>query len=157
MDYKKTQDILNKYAKYVVQQSRSNLTKDKKGSGALYSSINYELDYENNIFLLEFLMEDYGEYVDRGVKGKSPNSLPKGSKWYGIQKAPTSPFKFGAMKSRGLRAAINKWTVQKGINGIRDKKGRFIKRKSLQYLITRSIYLSGIKANFFLQNHLKKD
>ena len=53
------------------------------------------------------------------------------------------------MKSKGLRAAINKWTVQKSIKGVRDKKGRFLKRKTMQYLITRSIYLAGIKPTYF--------
>ena len=37
MDFKNLDDVLNKYAKYVVQQAKSNLTKDKKGGGALYN------------------------------------------------------------------------------------------------------------------------
>ena len=32
-------EVLNKYADYVVATSKSNLTKDKKGGGALYNSI----------------------------------------------------------------------------------------------------------------------
>ena len=31
----------------------------------------------------------------------------------------------------------------------RDKKGKFLPRKTMQYLITRSIYLSGIKPTLF--------
>ena len=34
MEYKNLEEIAVKYAKYVVQQSKSNLTKDKKGGGA---------------------------------------------------------------------------------------------------------------------------
>ena len=94
-------------------------------------------------------MEDYGEFVDQGVKGKNPNALPEGAKYYGKQKAPNSPYKFGANKSKGLRAAINKWTVKKNLKGVRDKKGRFLSRKSMQYLIARNIYLSGIKPTRF--------
>ena len=35
MQFKNVDEILNKYGKYVVQQSKSNLTKDKKGGGSI--------------------------------------------------------------------------------------------------------------------------
>ena len=38
MTFKNVDEVVNKYAKYVVQQSKSNLTKDKKGGGDLYNS-----------------------------------------------------------------------------------------------------------------------
>ena len=59
MTLKETNQVLNKFAKYVVQQSKSNLTKDGKGGGSLYKSISYDLDQEQNAFLLDFLMENY--------------------------------------------------------------------------------------------------
>ena len=50
-------------------------------------------------------------------------------------------------------APIDKWVVQKkGITGARDLKGRFIKRKSLVYLIRRSIGLYGYGGNNFIIN-----
>ena len=157
MEFLETQKELEKFAKYVIQQSKSNLTKKKKNNtGSLYQSLDYNIDVEKGAILVDFIMDEYGKFVDEGVKGKNPRQLPKGSKWYGIQKAPDSPFKFGRNKSKGLRAAINRWTIQKGIKGIRDAKGRFIGRKSLQYLITRSIYLSGIKATHFFSKPFNK-
>ena len=45
--------------------------------------------------------------------------------------------------------AFSQWVVRKGLDGVRDKKGRFIKRKSMQYLIARSIYEHGIKPSMF--------
>jgi hypothetical protein len=118
MNFLKTNEILNKFGKYVVQQSKSNLTRKDKGGGKLYNSIKYTL----------------------AEKSKNINN----------QQAPNSIYKFGAMKSRGLRKAINKWTITKGLDGVRDKKtGRFLPRKTMQYLITRSIYLSGIKPTMF--------
>ena len=60
MQFKNVDEILNKYGKYVVQQSKSNLTKDKKGGGDLYNSVSYVIDKSQDDFLLEFLMEDYG-------------------------------------------------------------------------------------------------
>ena len=38
---------------------------------------------------------------------------------------------------------------KKNIKGVRDAQGRFIARKSLVFLISRSIYLSGIKPSLF--------
>ena len=76
MDSIHLKKILDDYGKYVVQQAKTNLTKDvdkfgsNKGGGKLYESIKYELDIEPNIFLLNFLMEDYGQFVDKGVRGK---------------------------------------------------------------------------------------
>ena len=49
MKLKETNQVLNKFAKYVVQQSKSNLTKDGKGGGSLYKSIGYDLDKGINI------------------------------------------------------------------------------------------------------------
>ena len=157
MNLKETKKELGKFAKYVIKQARVNLTREKKNTtGALYKSLDYDIDVQKGAIVVDFLMEDYGEFVDKGVKGKNPNSLPQGAKWFGIQKAPTSPYQFGSNKSRGLRAAINKWTVQKNLKGVRDAKGRFIPRKTLQYLITRSIYLSGIRATLFFSRPFNK-
>ena len=44
MDYTHLEEVLNKYAKYVVQQAKSNLTKAGKGAGKLYESIEYTLE-----------------------------------------------------------------------------------------------------------------
>ena len=151
LDFKEVEKELNKFKDFVVKKAKANLVKSKKvSSGALYNSIDAKIIQEADAFLVEFLMEDYGKFVDQGVRGKNASELPKGAKWYGKNKAPKSPYKFGSMKSRGLRKAINRWTVQKkGLKGVRDSKGRFISRKSMQYLITRSIYLSGIKSTLF--------
>ena len=53
-------------------------------------------------------------------------------------------------------APIDKWVVQKkGITGARDLKGKFIKRKSLVYLIRRSIGLYGYGGNNFIITDMK--
>jgi len=154
MEYNNLEAVMKKYAKYVIQQAKSNLSKAKpypKNKGNLYNTLDYKIDPDDQeALLVEFLMEDYAQFVDQGVKGKNPNALPQKAKYYGEQKAPNSPYKFGAMKSKGLKEAINKWTVKKNLDGVRDKKtGKFLKRKTMQYLIRRSIYLSGIKPTYF--------
>ena len=46
---------------------------------------------------------------------------------------------------------IERWVKRRGIQG-RDKKGRFIKHKTLSYLIGRSIALYGIPATRFFSS-----
>jgi len=50
---------------------------------------------------------------------------------------------------------LDKWIVRKGI-AKRDAKGRFISRKSLQFLIARGIYNNGIKPSLFFTKPFEK-
>ena len=43
---------------------------------------------------------------------------------------------------------LDKWIVRKGMSP-RDSKGKFVSRKSLQFLIARSIYRNGIRPSMF--------
>ena len=124
---------LEKYAKYVIQQSRSNLTKKKNNSTKkLYNSLEYSVKGDK----ISFTSEDYGPFIDKGVKG-AKSTYPESS---------ASPFKY--TNKQPPSKAFDKWTVKKGI-APRDKKGRFISRQSLNFLIARSIYKKGIKATLF--------
>jgi curved DNA-binding protein CbpA len=142
MTFKNVDDVVNKYGKYVVQQSKSNLTKDKKGGGDLYNSVSYKIEKSQDDFLLEFLMEDYGAFVDRGVKGKT-STYPETS-------AALSKFQYGSGTGPkgGLTKGIRKWLQKKRFQ-FRDKKGKFMSYESMTYLISRSIYNKGLKANLF--------
>ena len=134
----KYEDALNKYAKYVIQQSRSNLTKKgNSASGALYKSLGYEVTEDS----ISFTGESYGSFQDQGVKGKNA--------YYSA--SASSPFKFGTGTGPkgGLTKGIAKWIKQKGIKGRDKKTGRFITDKSLTFLISRSIYDKGIRATLF--------
>ena len=63
-------DELNKFAKYVVQQSRSNLTKGKKNaSKELYNSLGYDISQSSGTTSMSFNMADYGKFQDKGVSG----------------------------------------------------------------------------------------
>jgi hypothetical protein len=140
-DLKETYLIVKKFRDYVIQQSRANLTKGRKNvSKDLYNSLKGELVTENNYAIVGFRMNDYGQYQDQGVKGKS-SSL----------RAPNSPFKFGSGtgKAGGLTKGIEKWVKARGIQ-FRDKKtGKFLSYQSTAFLITRSIYHKGLKPSLF--------
>lgn len=60
---------------------------------------------------------------------------------------------YGRRPGKGVPLGVlNKWVVQRGLSGLRDKKGRFIKRRSMIYLINRSIKQHGYAGRLFLQN-----
>jgi len=142
MKFKNVDEAVNKFGKYVVQQSKSNLTRDKKGGGDLYNSVSYKIEKSQDDFLLEFLMEDYGAFVDKGVKGKT-STYPETS-------AALSKFQYGSGTGvkGGLTKGIRKWLQKKRFQ-FRDKQGRFMSYDSMTYLISRSIYNKGLKANLF--------
>ena len=147
MQLDETREALNKFAKYVIQQSRSNLTKsDKNVSKELYNSLGYDLNVSKNSFSLSLLMEDYGMFQDKGVKGKTSSA-----------KAPNSPFQFGSGtgKKGGLTNSIDKWVRRRRFQ-FRDKKGRFMSYQSTAFLITRSIYNKGIKPSMFFTKPFEK-
>ena len=135
---------IKKFRDYVIQQSRSNLTKSRHNNTKnLYNSIKGEVVTDKGFSIVGFSMDDYGMFVDKGVKGKT-SSL----------KAPNSPFKFGSGtgKKGGLTEGIKKWVRQRGFQ-FRSKeegsKGRFLSYDSTAYLITRSIFHKGIKPSLF--------
>jgi hypothetical protein len=80
MDYLELNKALNAFGKYVIQQSRSNLTKgnppygDKNSTSSLYNSLKYNPRQEEGAFMLDFIMEDYGDFVDEGVRGAGSSS-----------------------------------------------------------------------------------
>ena len=156
MDSKNLKDVLDKYGKYVIQQAKSNLTKDvnkfgsNKGGGALYNSLKYTVDTEVDLFLINFLMEDYGQFVDKGVRGKTST--------YSETNAAMSQFQYGSGtgKKGGLTQGINTWLKQKKFQWKDKKTGRFLSYKTMSFLIARSIYNKGLKANLFFTKPFEK-
>ena len=68
MQLKSLNDVLNKFGKYVIQQSRSNLTRGKKNvDKKLYNSLDYKI--KKKPLSIEFSMESYGQFQDKGVSG----------------------------------------------------------------------------------------
>jgi hypothetical protein len=134
MQLEEVEKILNKFAKYVVQQARTNLTRNKKNSSKkLYDSLDYKINrYKDSIDLL-FNMEEYGFFQDLGVSGKKN----KYNTTYSYKSKMPPP------------KAFSQWVIRKGLKGVRDKEGKFIPRKSLQYLIARSVFNNGIKPSYF--------
>lgn len=118
---KNTEKALEKFGKYLVKESRKNLTrKNKNNTKRLYDSLDYEVKVMPNSMTFDFLMEEYGEWVDKGRKaGKMPP-----------------------------QKEILKWVSQRRIQ-FRDNRGRFATYKTTAFLIARSIGRRGIPASNF--------
>jgi len=140
---------LNSFGKYIVKQSRTNLTKGKKNVGKeLYNSIRFEVVTTSDGFTVQFYMLDYGTFVDKGVSGTSVRRSFKDYKGNTI----ASPYKYTTKQPPSR--VLDKWIVRKGI-APRDEKGKFISRKSISFLIARSIKKKGIQGISFFQRPLE--
>ena len=139
---------LNSFGKYVVQQSRTNLTKGKKNvSKDLYNSISFKVVTTSKGFSVQFYMDSYGTFVDKGVSGTKVKRSFKDYKGRTI----SSPYKYTTKQPPSR--VLDKWIVKKGI-APRDEKGRFMSRKSISFLIARSIKRKGIQGISFFQKPL---
>jgi len=117
-----TKKALEKFGKYLVKESRKNLTRKKKNvTNSLYDSLDYQVKAMPNSFEFDFLMEEYGEWVDKGRKaGKNP---------------PFSP--------------LRKWVEDRRIQ-FRDNRGRFQTYDQTAWAVVKSIGKKGIEpSNFY--------
>ncbi len=105
---------------------------------------------------VKFTMPDYTGFMDMGVKGtgqKFKNGKPLKMKTqlqgqqsafakaiFGFNKTPSFSGNFKMINP----SAIDKWTIQKGIEGTRDAKGRFVSRQGIKTAIAISIYRQGL-------------
>lgn len=130
-----TQQALEDFKKYVIQQARTNLTKGKKNvDGNLYKSLQGFVEKSPAGFRLYFEMEDYGMFQDKGVSG--------------VKKKYNTPFSYKS-KMPPIKP-LQLWAKKRNIR-LRDEKGQFKKGnyKTIGFLIARSIFEKGIKPSLF--------
>lgn len=140
LDNKKTKEYLNAFAKYVIQQSRSNLTKQGKNvDKKLYNSLDSEIEVGANSFRLSFLMEDYGAFQDKGVSG--------------TKRKYDTPFSYKS--KRPPLKPITDW-VKKRRFQFRKENGKFMSYESTSFLIRNSIFAKGIKPSLFFTKPFEK-
>lgn len=140
MQLKSLNDVLNKFGKYVIQQSRSNLTRGKKNvDKKLYNSLDYKI--KKKPLSIEFSMESYGQFQDKGVSGT-------------IKKYNT-PYKFTTKQPPSK--PIADWAKKRKIR-LRDSRGRFAKGtyNTIGFLIARSIKKKGLKPSLFFTKPFEK-
>lgn len=149
---------LNDFGRNVIAKSRSNLTRQKKAdTGRLYAGLGYKTIVGENSSFVVFDLGKYGNFVDKGVKGKDPSKVIGGKKAIRGQQAPLSPYKFGRGTFKGsfdeFASSVGDWAKRKGYR-LRDEKGRFKKGdyQTIGRIIAGNIYNRGIKPSLFFTN-----
>jgi len=143
-----TLNTLEAFNKYVIKQARTNLTKGNKNvSKTLYDSLKATTKVNPNSIENYIEMEQYGQFLDLGVKGKVSG-----------QRAPNSPFKYGSGtgKKGGLTEGIRGWVKARRFQFKNRDTGKFMSYEQTAQLITRSIYLKGTKPTLFFSKPFAK-
>ena len=138
---------LNSFGKQVVNRAKGNLQKSKGGGTNLEKSLSFKVVTSAEGFSVQFFMDSYGTFVDKGVSGTKVKRSFKDYKGRTI----SSPYKYTTKQPPSR--VLDKWIVKKGI-APRDEKGRFMSRKSISFLIARSIKRKGIQGISFFQKPL---
>ena len=118
----------------VLKGARS-AAKDK--GYALGMELGVRVAKTNDGFSVEFIAPDYAEFVDKGVSGNKKTRYYKDYK--GTKRK--SPYKYGDKAPPS--EIFEKWIKKKGIRGRDKKTGRFIKRKSLAFVMAKSMQVKG--------------
>jgi len=140
LDNENAKRFLTDFRNYVVKESKSNLTRLKKSSSKkLYNSIKGNVKVSKNSMSVDFQMEEYGLFQDKGVSGK--------------RKKYKTPYTYKSKMPPPKK--LDKWIVRKGI-APRNEKGQLMTRKSLQFVIARGIYINGIKPSLFFTKPFEK-
>ena len=135
MELKRTQEALEAFKKFVIQQARTRLSKSKKNvSKDLYNSLDAIIKVTPNAIQMQFVMDEYGLYQDKGVSGK--------------EKKYDTPYSF-KNKMPPIKP-LAQWAKNRNIR-LRDEEGKFAKGNynTIGFLIARSIYKKGIKPSLF--------
>ncbi len=141
---------LNSFGSRVVTGARKELKK-RNAIGRLSKSLGYDLDVHRNSFAFSFEWEDYGKFVDQGVKGIG-GTKADGTKWK-RKKVFGSRFKY--RKKKPPSSVFSAWSIKRGI-APRSKGGQFQKRKGLQFALANSVYHTGLETTHFFTKPFDK-
>ena len=154
MKQSEVQKELERFRDYVIKEARTNLTRSQKNvSKGLYESLKGNVKAMPNSFSMEFEMNPYGQFQDKGVRGKDPSKVSPNARIRG-QQAPNSPYKFGSGSAAGkwgvFVSNIEKWAKKRNIR-LRDEKGKYTKGNynTIAQIIAGNIYNRGIKPSLF--------
>ncbi len=119
---KQVQNLLTKYGESIIGEMKTRLKNlDKVSTGKLLNSLDYEVTVVNGNYLLKFTAIDYAVFVD---KGRKPGKMPP---------------------INAILKQVNKENLQQ-----KGKDGKYIPKKSMAFIIAKSIGKKGIApTNFF--------
>lgn len=151
LEFDNLKESLETFRDAVIADAKRNLkSQDKVASGGLYDSIVGQdvVVYPSGSLYFEITMPLYGFFVDKGVSGvKQKYNTPYSYKRKGGQ---------NSLKGMPPPSKLDKWIVRKGIGRKGKGKGKFTSRKTLQFLIARSIFFKGFKPSLFFTKPFQK-
>jgi len=153
-DFESIEDLLNDFRKKVIREAKRNLSSGLnrkypiQASSQLRNSLKSTAKESKNSIQITFEMEGYGLFQDRGVKGVKSGKSLDGYRY-------TRRGGAGSLKGMPPPSAFDKWNVRKGI-APRDEKGKFLKRKTLNFLMAKSVFEKGIKPSLFFTKPFEK-
>ena len=161
MNFDNTIQEMQKFGRSVVKGGKTILKNFRPyakttSKNALYNEFDYLVTSGKNTVSCEFRFggaDDYWEYVDQGVQG-APGK-PEYLKKAGRPRAKGSKFRF--KDKMPPRRAIDRWVIGKPLKAARDDSGRFVSRKSLVFLIQRSIFYKGLQKTMFFSRPYEKE
>lgn len=135
-----TQKALIKFRDTIINEAKANLkSMGKDSTGKLSKSIKGQVKEMPNSISMYFQMEAYGFFQDKGVSG--------------VKKKYNTEFSYTTKMPPPSK--LDKWIVRKGI-APRDKQGKLMSRKGLQFAIARGIFINGIKPSLFFTKPFEK-
>lgn len=139
--WQETEKFLNKYGESVVKEQRTRLRNagkfpGSKGGGPLDKSLSYKPFESKSEFGVNFYMEDYGVFVDKGVQGWKTGRTASGAKSPYKYKPKNKGFKSTNKRSKFIEA-LKTWAAKKGMN------------KNAAYPIRKKIWAEGIETTLF--------
>lgn len=157
LDNGRVLSVLTSFGNQLDERSKSNLRKEGKGGGSLENSIKSKAEKFPNSFGFWFEMEDYGEFVDAGVKGIG-GTKADGSKWK-LKTVTNNKFSYrtpSKTNSNGrFKQSLGGWSIRKGI-APRSSGGQFTKRKGLVFALRKHVMHTGIETTNFYTKPFNK-
>tara|TARA_R100001440_G_scaffold53897_1_gene73705 strand:+ start:3687 stop:4262 length:576 start_codon:yes stop_codon:yes gene_type:complete len=161
---RRLENSINDFGQKLVNLSAGNLQRRGKGGGNLESSLKYSINVNNDVYTLDFIMEDYGAFVDKGVSGAGGKiktgkhaGTYDGINQYKNWKSEVlnTPFRFGSGRSSGsIYKGIGSFIRKKGLQP-RNELGQFQTTVGLKIAMVKVLWTKGIKGISFFQNALR--
>ena len=161
---RRLENSINDFGQKLVNLSAGNLQRRGKGGGNLESSLKYSINVNNDVYTLDFIMEDYGAFVDKGVSGAGGKiktgkhaGTYDGINQYKNWKSEVlnTPYRFGSGRSSGsIYKGIGSFIRKKGLQP-RNELGQFQTTVGLKIAMVKVLWTKGIKGISFFQNALR--
>ena len=165
---RRLENSINDFGQKLVNLSAGNLQRKGKGGGNLESSLKYSINLNNEVYTLDFIMEDYGAFVDKGVSGAGGkiktgdhagtyNGINQYKNWK--SEVLNTDFRFGSGKSsgsiyKGIGSFIRKKGLQPRIKKGKKGGGQFKTTLPLKIAMVKVLWTKGIKGISFFQKPL---